>query len=346
MATPPRGAAGGAILRILLGLVVFAVLAAAGSAWYDYSRFTRAPLAIRDRGSLVIPHGTAFKQIVAELRARKLSAAPPLYWRALAWRMGVTDRLHAGEYALVPGTTPPQLLTMMASGEVVQHHVTIVEGRTFHQALAMLRAEPLLRHASGTLDDTAVMKKIDPAVGNPEGWLLPETYDFVRGDSDLDMLRRAYKAMREVLKAEWAQREENLPLDTPYQALILASIVEKETAQPDERPRIAGVFERRLRRGMLLQTDPTVIYGMGSAYHGNIRRKDLTTDTPYNTYTRPGLPPTPIALPGRAAIHAVLHPAEGDALYFVARGDGTHQFSATLREQNAAVARYQLGGGR
>jgi UPF0755 protein len=191
------------------------------------------------------------------------------------------------------------------------------------------------------MDDAALMRAIGHAGMHPEGRFLPETYAYVKGDSDLDILRRAHQAMVKTLASLWAGRAPDLPLATPYDALILASIVEKETGKPDERAQIAGVFVRRLRHHMLLQTDPTVIYGMGARYAGNIRRSDLTTDTPYNTYTRPGLPPTPIALPGKAALQATLHPAAGDALYFVARGDGGHVFSSTLAEHNRNVDCYQ-----
>ena len=187
-----------------------------------------------------------------------------------------------------------------------------------------------------------LMQRIGIEDDNPEGWLFPDTYLFDRGTSDVEILSRAHRRMREVLDEEWAKREQGLPLETPYQALTLASIVEKETGLASERPQIAGVFVRRLQKGMKLQTDPTVIYGMGDDFDGNIRREDLTRPTPYNTYVIQGLPPTPIALPGREAINAVLHPADGDALYFVARGDGSHHFSATLDEHNCAVRHYQL----
>ncbi|MDN5924843.1 MAG: endolytic transglycosylase MltG, partial [Xanthomonadales bacterium] len=285
---------GGVLIRLLLGLIVFALLASAGIVWRDFSRFSNAALAVpADGTSVVVKRGASFRQIMHGLREHKLSAAPRLYWRALAWRMDVTDALHAGEYAITPGTTPRQLLGEMAAGQVLQHRFTIVEGWRFEEALAALRADKRLRHPSKGLSDAEVMQRLGAAGVNPEGRFLPETYAFVRGDSDLDILKRAHLAMGNLLESAWPKRDPDLPLDSPYQALILASIVEKETAQASERKRIAGVFERRLKIGMLLQTDPTVIYGMGDKYHGNIRRKDLTTDTPYNTYTRAGLPPTP-----------------------------------------------------
>jgi UPF0755 protein len=334
---------GRVIWRVLLGLVLFALLAGAGVLWRDLSRFADAPLALHaDEPTLVVPEGATFTRIVALLRARHVSAAPRLYWRLLAMRMRATDRLKAGEYALRPGLTPRALLDRMVRGKVVQHDFTIVDGWNFRELRSALAAKPDLRHTIGDMDDAALSRALGMEGHNPEGWFLPETYAFVRGDSDLDILRRSHAAMQTLLKRLWPGRDKGIPLETPYQALILASIVEKETGRADERARIAGVFERRLKRGMMLQTDPAVIYGMGSAYHGNIRKRDLTTDTPYNTYMHRGLPPTPIAMPGKPALQAVLHPAQGTALYFVARGDGSHVFSDTLAEHNRAVACFQL----
>lgn len=337
--------AGGVVLKVLLGLILFAVLATLGILWRDYTRFVAAPLAVPAAGStLVIERGSSFRQIVAKLEQEKLSAAPVWYWRFLAERMHVTESLHAGEYALPRGMEPRQLLHMLAAGKVLQHKFTIVDGWTFAQLRAALNADKLLKHPGRELDDAAVMKRIGAGAEDPEGRFLPETYAFTRGASDLDLLKRAHRDMGKTLDKAWAGRADDLPIDTPYQALILASIVEKETARADERARIAGVFVRRLKLGMALATDPTVIYGMGSRYNGNISKRDLQTDTPYNTYMRSGLPPTPIALPGKPAIEAALHPAPGKALYFVARGDGTgrHVFSDSLAAHNRAVACYQL----
>jgi UPF0755 protein len=334
---------GGARLLILLVVIVFALLAAGGVLWQELSRFSDAPMAIRpDSANIEIPKGDGFNQIVDRLQARKLSAAPHWFWRLLAERMHVTRSLHAGEYALKPGMTPRQLLADMANARVVQHRFTIIDGWTFQQLRQALDAAPVLKHVTADLTDAQIMQRLGVGDEKPQGRFLPETYAFVRGDSDLDVLKRSHAAMVKLLKQAWPNRADNLPLKTPYQALILASIVEKETGQASERARIAGVFVRRLRRGMLLQTDPSVIYGMGSAYHGNIRKRDLETDTPYNTYIHPGLPPTPIALPGKPAIKAALHPAPGKALYFVAKGDGTHVFSATLAQHDRAVRCYQL----
>jgi len=276
------------------------------------------------------------------LRQDKLTDASPLLWRALAMRLGVANKLHAGEYALAPGMTPTVLLENMAAGKVLHRRVTLVDGWTFAQVRQALQRAPKLAHDIGNLSDQQVMAKLGDASQSPEGEFMPDTYDYVLGMSDLDILQRAHKAMQSFLADEWAMRDTSIWIQQPYQALILASLVEKETAVPAERPQIAGVFERRLKLGMKLDTDPSVIFGMGATYAGNIRKSDLETDTPYNTYMRAGLPPTPIALPSRAAIHAVLHPAAGDALYFVAKGDGTHAFSATLAEQNAAVRKYIL----
>ena len=330
-------------MRVLL-LVILLVIAAT-IAWgsITYVHFTRAPLAVRSAGqTLEIAKGEGFKGIVAQLRREQLSDAPPLLWRALAWRLGIANKLHAGEYALAPGMTPTVLLENMAAGRVLHRRVTLVDGWTFAQVRQALQKAPKLAHDIAKLSDADVMAKLGDAGRSPEGEFMPDTYDYVLGMSDLDVLTRAYKAMRTFLAQAWAQRDTSIWPQRPYQALILASLVERETAVPSELPKIAGVFERRLRLGMKLETDPSVIYGMGATYTGKIHKIDLQTDTPYNTYTRYGLPPTPIALPSRAAIHAVLHPAQGDALYFVAKGDGTHVFSATLAEQNAAVKKYIL----
>lgn len=333
----------GRVLRTLAWLVVLAVLAAVAAGWYGFERFSRTPLAVGpQRQTIDVERGSNLRGIVAQLHARRISGAPWLYWRLLASRMRVADRLHAGEYALDPGTTPASLLDAMAAGRVLQRNFTIVDGWTFAQLRDALAHVAALRHEGAALDGAAVMQRIGAPGEQPEGRFLPETYAYVKGDSDLDILKRAHEAMARTLAELWPGRDKDLPLASPYEALILASIVEKETGRADERPKIAGVFVRRLENHMLLQTDPSVIYGMGQAYAGNIHKSDLTTDTPYNTYLRPGLPPTPIALPGRPAILAALHPAPGDALYFVSRGDGSHVFASSLAEHNRNVACYQL----
>ncbi|MGA8278565.1 MAG: endolytic transglycosylase MltG [Rhodanobacteraceae bacterium] len=314
-----------------------------GLAWNDYRRFTTTPLTIAGADATIdVARGTAFKDIVHLLRSGGTTRAMPLYWRVLAEQMGVTGRLHAGEYALPQGITPRELLRHMAAGDVLQHRFTIVDGWTFRELRAALAAQVGLVQTLPGLSDQAIAERLGITDGKPEGWFLPETYAFVKGESDLDILRRAHAAMQKLLSTAWPARTPNLPLESPYQVLILASIVEKETARADERAQIAGVFVRRLESGMLLQTDPTVIYGLGDSFDGNLRKRDLQNDTPFNTYTRAGLPPTPVALPGKAAIAATLHPAGGDSLYFVARGDGSHEFSATLEAHNRAVSKFQL----
>ncbi len=342
-----RHHASGRVLRRLLATLSVLILLAAlvAAAWFalDYMHFIRAPLAVRPGQTVEIAQGEGFRGIVHDLESARLSAAPPLYWRVLAWRLGVASRLHAGEYALPSGITPVALLDNMAAGRVLHRRVTLVEGWTFSEVRAALDRAPKLKHRLDGLSGAQLQADLGLPVAVPEGLFMPDTYDYVLGMSDVDVLKRAHQAMQAFLAQQWPERDSSIPLQDPYQALILASLVEKETAVPAERPEIAGVFERRLKLGMKLETDPSVIYGMGATYAGKIHKIDLETDTPYNTYTRAGLPPTPIALPGRAAILAVLHPAAGDALYFVARGDGTHQFSATLAEHNAAVQKYILG---
>lgn len=244
----------------------------------------------------------------------------------------------AGEYRLEYGLKPRALLRKLAAGSVVQHRLTLVEGWTFRQVMVALGNEAGLAHRFDAANPSTWPEQLaELGIGEPEGWFLPETYSYTLGDSDLDILARAHRAMRDALALAWASRDEGLPLETPYELLILASIIEKETGVEEERARIAGVFIRRLQKGMKLQTDPTVIYGLGESFDGDIRRKDLRADTPYNTYTRHGLPPTPIAMPGRASLLAAAHPAAGEALYFVADGKGGHTFSKTLEEHQAAV---------
>lgn len=334
---------GAAAWRAILLVVVLAAIAVGAWLWFDWSRFARTPLAVPTAGqSIDVARGSSFKDIVRDLRGRGATKASPLYWRLLAMQMHASGRLHAGEFALRQGMTPRDLIADMAAGKVMQRNFTIVDGWTFADLRRALGAVDTLGHDTAGIDDAEIMKRLGAPGELPEGRFLPETYAYVKGDTDSSILKRAYTAMSKTLDAAWPARADGLPLASPYEALILASIVEKETGRGDERPRIAGVFVRRLEQHILLQTDPSVIYGMGASYAGNIHKSDLTTDTPYNTYTRAGLPPTPIALPGRAAIQAALHPADGNELYFVARGDGSHVFSATLDEHNKAVACYQL----
>jgi UPF0755 protein len=251
-------------------------------------------------------------------------------------------RLHAGEYVITPGLTLAELLDNMVAGKVVQHGIVLIEGYTFRQVLEMIQRNPVVTSKLKDLSDEEIMAALGHEGEHPEGRFYPETYYVSRGVTDIELLTRAYDEMEKVLQQEWQQREQGLPLKTPYEALILASIVEKESAIAEERPLIAGLFTNRLRKKMRLQTDPTVIYGIEN-YDGNIRFRDLRKDTPYNTYTRHGLPPTPIALPGREAIHATLHPEKTEYLYFVAYGDGSgrHVFSTNLKDHEKAVDLYQ-----
>jgi UPF0755 protein len=259
----------------------------------------------------------------------------------MARMLGKSTRIKAGNYQLETATTPLELLDMIIQGRGTQSEFGIIEGSTFNQLRSSLNSNSAIRHDTAQLSESEILQRLGASAGQAEGLFFPDTYYFANGSSDLSILQRAYQTMQKHLTEAWAMRAPNLPLDSPYQALTLASIVEKETGQARDRSMIAGVFINRLRNGMMMQTDPTVIYGMGAQFDGNLRKRDLQTDTPYNTYTRKGLPPTPIALPGLAALQATLHPAATDALYFVARGDGSSQFSATLEQHNRAVNRYQ-----
>lgn len=304
--------------------------------------FSDNPMALPEAGiTYELLPGTSLAAVAGDLeRSGYLKSA--FYFRLLARLDGQAGNIKAGEYHLPSGLTPKSLLALLVSGKVVSHSLTLVEGWSFQQMLAAVAGHEALRKTLVDLPDSEIMDKLGLAGIHPEGRFLPDTYHFPKGTTDQDFLKRAYRGMEQLLAREWAEREPGLPLNSPYEALILASIVEKETGKAHERPEIAGVFIRRLRKGMLLQTDPTVIYGMGVSFDGNIRRSDLRRDTPYNTYLRKGLTPTPISMPGADAIHAVLHPAKGSSLYFVAKGNGQHHFSDTLAEHNKAVRKYQL----
>ncbi len=254
---------------------------------------------------------------------------------------GVAGRIQAGEYQLDVGSTPQSLLQKLLRGEVVVYRVTFVEGWTLRQVLDLLQRQPKLEHRLAAADDAELARVLELDSAQPEGWIYPDTYHYRKGESDVQLLRRAHQSMKKRLAEQWSGRATDLPLKSPYEALILASIVEKETGQGSERPQIAGVFVRRLHSDMPLQTDPTLIYGLGACFDGNLTLADLRRPGPYNSYLNKGLPPTPIGLPGEAAIQAVLHPAAGDALYFVAKGDGSHHFSATLEAHQQAVEQYQ-----
>ena len=280
---------------------------------------------------------------VAQVVVDSGAQVPVLLLHAWFRFSGQARQIKAGSYELVPGTTPRRLLSMLVRGEETLKSVTLVEGWTFTQVLAALqKAENLAPDTLG-VGPEAIMEKLGRPGLHPEGRFFPDTYTYAKGASDLSVLKRAARAMDKRLEAAWAQRNPDTPLKTPAEALILASIVEKETGKPSDRPQIGGVFTNRLRMGMMLQTDPTVIYGLGPEFDGNLRKRDLLTDGPYNTYTRAGLPPTPIAMPGKAALQAAVHPAATQAIYFVARGDGSSHFSASLDEHNRAVNKYIRG---
>lgn len=326
----------------ILGILLILASLATGWLMMEYRRFTDTPLQLPPEGAIVtVAPGTTLAGLSRELADRGY-LGQPLYLRLLARWDGVASQIKAGEYRVPAGIRPRELLALLVAGRVTRYNLTLVEGWNFTQMMGAVDASEALSHTLRGLTPEQIMQRLGHAGEHPEGRFLPDTYQFPRGTTDLAFLRRAYDAMDALLTREWEGREAGLPLETPYQALILASIVEKETGRAAERPEIAGVFIRRLRKGMKLQTDPTVIYGMGDAYQGNIRRKDLKRDTPYNTYVHTGLPPTPICMPGADAIRAVLHPNGGNALYFVARGDGSHQFSDTLKQHNRAVRKYQL----
>ena len=319
---------------LLLGVVVLGA-----GAWWLYS-----PIALNlKEGStaldLEIEPGTRAAQAVVAVAASGAQVNVHLLQLWLR-ASGQARQIKAGSYEITPGTTPHSLLEMLVSGDQTLKSVTLVEGWTFNQVRAALQKAELLAPDSVGLKPEMIMEKLGLTGLHPEGRFFPDTYTYAKGASDLAVLKRAAKAMDKRLAAAWALRHLDTPLKSPEQVLILASIVEKETGKPSDRAQIAGVFANRLRIGMRLQTDPTVIYGMGEAFDGNIKKRDLQADTPYNTYTRTGLPPTPIAMPGKAALLAAVQPMPTQALYFVARGDGSSQFSASLDEHNRAVNKY------
>lgn len=327
------------MLYRLSGWLVLLSSLLGGWLWMDYQQAVYAPLPLAQVGYFEIAKGEGVQRIAERLQAEGIIRSPLWFIWAARWR-GVAGRLKYGEYEIRPGMTGEALLALLVSGKVRQHAVTLVEGRSFQQYRDVLAAHPALRHDG--IDAAALMAALGAPGVAPEGYFYPDTYVFSKGTSETAVLRQAYGRMQAVLQEEWSRRAEGLPLANTYEALILASIVEKETALPAERGQIAGVFVRRLQANMRLQTDPSVIYGLGEHFDGNIHRRDLENDTPYNTYTRPGLPPTPIAMPGREAIHAALHPQPGNSLYFVAKGDGSHVFSDSLEAHQRAVVQYQL----
>jgi UPF0755 protein len=320
------------LMPVALLILLLAIALTAG-VWRQYQSFLQTPLNIGGTELVLeVEPGSTIRSVLTKLEKQDVTE--------FNWKWRLLNRLQpetikTGEYSLSGGILPVQLLELLASGKVVSYRFTIVEGWNVKQLLAELGKNAVLQHTLETLAELQNQPGLPE--GHPEGWFLPETYVFVRGDSDLQILRRAYADMKTALELAWYGRQEGLPFETPEELLVMASIVEKETSVAGERADIAGVFVRRLLQRWRLETDPTVIYGMGDAYQGNIRRRDLKKDTPYNTYTRHGLPPTAIALPGVAALQAAAHPADGEAMFFVANGQGGHTFSVTLKEHNKAV---------
>jgi peptidoglycan lytic transglycosylase G len=328
-----------ALSATLLVLLVLVSAAFATFRWADH--YLHSPLRLQTPIVFVVASGSSFSAVAREL-ARKDVLEHPRVVSAYVRLRGQASRIHAGEYEIRPDTTPAQLIDRLIRGQVLLHELTIVEGWTVRDMLRALESNPYLKHTLEGIPGADLMARIGAPSPHPEGRFFPDTYRFARGTSDVEVLRLANEAMRANLEAAWKARSSSLPFSDSYQALILASLVEKESALPSERQRIAGVFVRRLRLGMRLQSDPTVIYGLGESYAGDIRSRDLQADTPYNTYTRKGLPPTPIALPGKGSLQAATQPQDTGALFFVATGepDGSHYFSATLAEHDAAVKRY------
>lgn len=330
-------------IKVVLSVIVLLVIVSVIT-WDQYQKFMTVPLHIPEQGYVyTVANGSNLQQISRDIRDAKLTNLPAEYLHIYGRLTNKAHLIKAGEYRIEPQTTLPQLLDLLIAGQVIQYSFTIVEGITAQQLINMVAID---ERFSKTLTDTslpAVMTAIALPSNQGEGEFAPETYHFTSGTSDMQILSRAQSLMTKNLEEAWKNKAKNLPYKTPYEALIMASIIEKETGIAEERAQIAGVFVRRLEMGMRLQTDPTVIYGLGASFDGNLRRKDLTTDTPYNTYTRNGLPPTPIALPSKESIEAALHPQTGKSLFFVASGhEGRHIFSATLADHNKAVRQFQL----
>ena len=328
------------LLLLLECSVVFAGLSLGLAAWQQHEALHQ-PLKLTAERVIEVPSGATPGGVLNRLEADGI--LDKAFWLRQYWRFNLHRQpLHSGEYLLRPGQTVADLLAMWQRGDVIQYSITLVEGWNFRQVRSALAREQRLEQTLSDVDDEELMSRLGLAGLHPEGRFFPDTYSFVRGTTDLDLLQKANARLEKVLAEEWEKRQDGLPYKEPYDALIMASMIERETGVPQERGEIAGVFVRRLRIGMRLQTDPTVIYGMGARYNGRITRADLREPTPYNTYTIDGMPPTPIALAGREAINAALNPVAGKSLYFVARGDGSHVFSETLEQHNRAVREYQL----
>jgi len=321
------------------GIAVLMVLGMSAAGWVLY--FANTPVHLpQSPYEFTLKHGSSLRTIARQFSAEGLIPEP---WSfiVLAKALGKEVEIKAGNYQLDREITPFQLVKKITKGDVSQSEIVFIEGWNFSQMRKALDEHPAIRHDTTGLSDRELLNRLGVEEENAEGLFFPDTYYFSNGMSDLSVLKRAYQIMGQRLEDAWRERSQNLPYSTPYEALIMASIIEKETGRSGERPMIAAVFINRLRIGMRLQTDPTVIYGLGETFDGNLHKRDLSTDNAYNTYTRSGLPPGPIAMPGWASIHAALHPGETAALYFVSKGDGTHQFSRSLAEHNQAVARYQ-----
>ncbi|QCY11027.1 endolytic transglycosylase MltG [Pseudomonas sp. MPC6] len=328
------------LLLLLETGLVLAGLCLGASAWKIHSALQQ-PLNITQEELLEVPKGTTPTRTLYRLEAD--GVIKDAFWLRVYWRFNLARQpLHKGEYRMQPGMTVEGLIDLWKRGEIVQYSLTLVEGWNFHQVRAALAKEEKLEQTLEGLSDSQVMEKLGHDGIFPEGRFFPDTYRYVRGMTDAELLKKAYDRLDEVLAKEWGQRSADVPYTEPYQALIMASLVEKETGVPQERGQIAGVFVRRMEMGMLLQTDPTVIYGLGDRYNGKLTRAHLREPTPYNTYMISGLPPTPIAMVGREAIHAALNPVAGNSLYFVARGDGSHVFSDDLDAHNNAVREFQI----
>lgn len=324
------------IKRLLLAAIFMAVLLAVAGGYYATHPLSLPSLPFE----FSLKQGSSLKAVARQLQQEGALPDDRIFVM-LGRLLGKSSQIKAGNYQLETAVTPLELLNMLTKGKVTQSEISIIEGWTFGQFRAALNANPAIRHDTARLSAAEILQRVGVPENHPEGLFFPDTYYFANGSSDLALLKRAYLTMQKHLLENWQTREPGLPLDSPYQALVLASVVEKETGQAKDRGMIAGVFTNRLRRGMLLQTDPTVIYGLGERFDGNLRKVDLQTDTPWNTYTRPGLPPTPIAMPGLASLQAAATPPPSDKLYFVARGDGSSVFSASLDQHNNAVNKFQ-----
>lgn len=331
------------IKKLFIFVPLLAFIAILGYGNFVFNQFS-LPLNLDEPTLYTVENGSSVRKVLADFEQKgwmKQSKAAELYLRYLE-----KTAIQRGDYQLSSELTALTAIEKMIKGEKVLSTISFIEGHRFSELLETLANNANIRQTLTGLTVEEIMAKVSPEIEHPEGWFFPDTYHFEKGTSDLHILKTAYQRTQSVLAEEWAKRAKDAAVTTPYEALILASIIEKETGAAFERPMISGVFTRRLEKGMRLQTDPTVIYGLGDDFSGNLTRTHLRTDTPYNTYTRKGLPPTPIASAGREAIYAALNPSEGRTLFFVAKGDGTHYFSVTLEEHNAAVRKYQRFGRR